>query len=49
MNQLMPGTPFKRMDQGKAYLARYIQLDFQQEKMTNHNRDVPYQQCQTRD
>ena len=36
MKELMPSVEYKRMDQGKAYLAKYLELDFNQEKMYNH-------------
>ena len=42
MQNLMPKIEYKRMDQGKAYLARYLQIDFNVETMMHHNREVEH-------
>jgi len=42
MTKLMPGIEYKKMDQGKAYLGKYLELDFNTEAMYHHGRLKPY-------
>jgi len=42
MNQLMPLVEYKRMDQGKAYLAKYLEIEHNNEEMFNHGRLIEH-------
>jgi len=42
MTMLMPEIEYKRMDQGKAYLTKYLELEYNKEAMYNHERLVTH-------